>query len=161
MKLGLFSVGYAGFWGQASLSLPDVIDRAGRLGYSALMLAGKRPHLSPLDANSHYLEQIQQSLKAAGVTCDAIAGYTNLVAGPAAEVPLGEFQIAYVESLSRIARALGASVVRIFTAYQEPDSDPSALWRRVVAIIREMADRAAAHGVTLAIQNHHDLALDT
>ncbi|MEX2027209.1 MAG: sugar phosphate isomerase/epimerase family protein [Pirellulaceae bacterium] len=161
MKLGLFSVSYAGLWGQASLSLPELIVRAGKLGYSAIMLAGKRPHLSPLDATPQLLEQIQESLGAAGITCDAIAGYTNLSVGPAAEVPLAEFQIAYVQSLARIARQLGASVVRIFTAYEEGDRDPTALWRRVVIIIREMADRAAEHGVTLAIQNHHDVALDT
>ena len=161
MKLGLFSVSYAGFWGQASVGLPELIARAGRLGYSAVMLAGKRPHLSPLDATPQLLEQIQESLRTAGITCDAIAGYTNLAAGPAVEVPLAEFQIAYVQSLARIARQLEASVVRIFTAYEAADGDPTALWRRVVTIIREMADRAAEHGVTLAIQNHHDLALDT
>jgi sugar phosphate isomerase/epimerase len=27
--------------------------------------------------------------------------------------------------------------------------------------LRECADRAAVHGVTLAVQNHHDVALDT
>jgi sugar phosphate isomerase/epimerase len=31
----------------------------------------------------------------------------------------------------------------------------------VAATIREMCDRAAPHGVTIALQNHHDLALDT
>jgi sugar phosphate isomerase/epimerase len=161
MKLGLFSVSYAGFWGQASLSLPEWIARAGALGYSAVMLAGKRPHLSPLDANPQFLERIQEALQAAAVACEAVAGYTNLSPGPAAEVPLAEFQIAYVQSLARIARQLGAPVVRIFTAYEEAERDPSPLWRRVVGIIREMADRSAEYGVTLAIQNHHDVALDT
>jgi sugar phosphate isomerase/epimerase len=70
-------------------------------------------------------------------------------------------QIAYVESLARIAAALGASVVRIFTAYETGDRDPPTLWRRVVAAVREICDRAADHRVTIAIQNHHDLALDT
>jgi sugar phosphate isomerase/epimerase len=161
MKPALFSVSYAGYWGQATLSASELIARAGKLGFASVMLAGKRPHLSPLDANAAYLEQIQESLKAAGITCDAIAGYTNLSSGPAAEVPLAEFQIAYVESLARIARRLGASVVRIFTAYEETDRDSSSLWRRVVAVIREMAERGADHGVAIAIQNHHDLALDT
>ncbi len=161
MKPCLFSVSYAGFWGQASLSLGDLIPRAGKLGFASVMIAGKRPHLSPLDATPQVLEQIQQSLRAANVACDVVAGYTNLASGSAAEVPLAEFQIAYVESLSRIARQLGASVVRIFTAYEDSDRDSTTLWRRVVTSIREMADRAAAHGITLAIQNHHDLALDT
>ncbi len=161
MKASLFSVSYAGFWGQASLSLADVIARAGKLGFTSVMIAGKRPHLSPLDARPDALAQIQQALSSARVHCDVVAGYTNLAAGAAAEVPLAEMQIAYVESLARIARELGAGVVRVFTAYEETDRDPATLWRRVVAVIREMADRAADQGVTIAIQNHHDLALET
>ena len=54
--LGLFSVGYAGFWGQAALGVCEVIDRAARLGYDGVMIAGKRPHLSPLDAAPDTIE---------------------------------------------------------------------------------------------------------
>ena len=161
MQPCLFSVSYAGFWGQASLSLVEFIARAGRLGFKSVMIAGKRPHLSPLDASPQKLEEVQAAMRQAGVTCDVIAAYTNLAPGTAAEVPDGELQIAYVESLARMAYGIGAKVVRIFTAYEANGSDPTALWRRVVAIVREMCDRAAAYGITIAIQNHHDLALDT
>ena len=161
MRPCLFSVSYAGFWGQAALPLADFIARARRLGFASVMIAGKRPHLSPLDATPERLREIKAALAAAGVTCDIIAGYTNLAPGPAAEVPQLEFQIAYVESLARIAAEVGTKIVRIFTAYEAESSDPTTLWRRVVATIQEMCDRAAAHGVTIAVQNHHDLALDT
>src|SRR4051812_4346583 len=161
LKPCLFSVSYAGFWGQASLPLTEFIARAGKLGYSSVMIAGKRPHLSLLDAAPELLAEVQAALRQAKVACDVIAGYTNLGSGSAAEVPLAEMQIAYVESLARIARVLGASVVRIFTAYETGDRDPPTLWRRAVGIIREMCDRARDHRITIAIQNHHDLALDT
>lgn len=161
MKSCLFSVSYSGSWGQASLSLPEFIAHAGRLGFESVMLGGKRPHLSPLDATPEFIEKVQTALKHARVSCDCVAGYTNLASGAAAEMPLVEMQIAYVESLSRLAAALGASVVRIFTAYETGDRDPPTLWRRVVSAVREMCDRAAAHRVTIAVQNHHDLALDT
>ena len=161
MRSCLFSVSYAGFWGQACLSLVDFIARAGRLGFASVMLAGKRPHLSPLDVDPEAVRQVREALERANVTCGVVAGYTNLASGVAAEVPLVEMQIAYVESLSRLAAALGGSIVRIFTAYETGDRDPLSLERRVVAAIREMCDRTAANGVTLAIQNHHDLALDT
>ena len=62
MKAGLFSVSYAGFWGQASLSLPQFIARAGQLGFSSVMLAGKRPHLSPLDATPEFLREVKAVL---------------------------------------------------------------------------------------------------
>ena len=48
MKLCLFSISYAGLWGQDVLPLPGVIAKAAELGYDGVMLAGKRPHLSVL-----------------------------------------------------------------------------------------------------------------
>lgn len=163
MKPSLFSVSYAGFWGQAALDLPGFIARAGNLGFPSVMLAGKRPHLSPLDATPELVTSVQAALEKAGVSCDVMAAYTNLAqpTGVGGEVPLIEFQIAYVESLARIAAQLGAKVVRIFTAYESGALDPQGPWQRVVSAIREMCDRAAPHGVTIAIQNHHDLALHT
>ena len=161
MKLCLFSLSYAGFWGQTPLPLPEFIARAGRLGYTSVMLAGKRPHVSPLDATPDMLQSLKAALKNAGVSCDVIAAYTNFAPGSAAEVPAIEFQIAYVESLARIASELGASVVRVFTAYESSGQDLQSLWNRVVGAFREICDRAAVHGVTIAIQNHHDLGLHT
>jgi len=161
MKPCLFSVSYAGFWGQATLPLSEFIARAGKLGFGSVMLAGKRPHLSPLDTTPGMLKSVKAALREAGVSCDVIAAYTNLAPGSAAEVPAIEFQIAYVESLARVAAEVGASVVRIFTTYQSEGQDLQALWNHIVAAVREMSDRAAVHGVTIAIQNHHDLALDT
>lgn len=163
MTPSLFSVSYAGFWGQSALSLPDFITHAGKLGFTSVMIAGKRPHLSPLDATPVHVKKIQEALAAARVRCDVMGGYTNLAqtASAGCEVPVIEFQIAYVESLARIAAQLGASIVRIFTAYEMDGQDPQAQWKRCVTTIREMCDRAAAHGVTIAIQNHHDIALHT
>lgn len=157
----LFSVSYAGLWGQAALSLPEFIRHTGGLGFPSVMLAGKRPHLSPLDATPEFLDELKTALAAARMKCDIVAAYVNLSPGTAGEVPLLEFQIAYVESLSRIAADLGAGIVRIFTAYEMSGHDTQALRRRVVEGIREMCDRAMAHRVTIAIQNHHDLALHT
>ena len=159
----LFSVSYAGFWGQAVLDLPHFVGKAGQLGFPAVMIAGKRPHLSPLDASPERLRPLRDALAAARVQCRVIAGYTNLAqpTGVGCEVPVIEFQVAYVESLARIAAQLGATIVRIFTAYEIDGQDPQAQWARCVGAIREMCDRAAAHGVTIAIQNHHDLGLHT
>jgi len=159
----LFSISYAGLWGQASMGLPDFIRHAGKLGYASVMIAGKRPHLSPLDASPEVITSIRGALDEAGVRCEVMAAYTNLSQPSSAggEVPLIEFQIAYVESLARIAAQLGAGIVRIFTAYETEGQDLQLQWRRCVSAIREMSDRVAEHGISLAIQNHHDLALHT
>jgi len=163
MTPSLFSVSYAGFWGQAVLSLADFIRHAGKLGFESVMIAGKRPHLSPLDVDSEVIDSLRQTLTESGVRCDVLAAYTNLTqpSSIGSEVPLIEFQIAYIESLSRIAASLGASIVRIFTAYESDEQPHQAQWNRCCAAIREMCDRAAAHGITIAIQNHHDIALHT
>jgi sugar phosphate isomerase/epimerase len=163
MTPALFSISYAGLWGQASLSLPDFIKQAAKLGFPSVMIAGKRPHLSPLDATPENLRAVQEAFATSQVRCDVLAAYTNLAPLPGAgsEVPFLELQIAYVEWLSRLASQLGAKIVRVFTAYESDAVDPQALWQRVVSAIRDMCDRAAAHGVTIAVQNHHDLGLHT
>ena len=161
MQLGLFSISYGGLWGQASLDLPSFIRRAKDLGYDAVMLAGKRPHLSPLDADEAAIAGIRDVLTSTGIRCAAVAAYTDLSPPAAGEVPFLEMQIAYVESLCRLGKALGAGLVRVFTAYETPGQSPHANWQRTVTAIREMCVRAAAHGISVAIQNHHDLALHT
>jgi len=59
----LFSVSYAGLWGQQTLDLEAFIRKAAELGYSAVELMGKRPHLSPLDLDSRKLDRIKQCAK--------------------------------------------------------------------------------------------------
>lgn len=159
MQLSLFSISYAGLWGQASLDLIPFIRHAAQLGYDAVMIAGKRPHLSPLDAEERTLETLADTLRQANIRCAAIAAYTDFATPGAAEVPYGEMQIAYVESLCRIARRLGASIVRVFSAYEWPGQNLQTAWRQAVACLREACDRA--QGCTLAIQNHHDVGLHT
>src|SRR6185369_2365317 len=97
MKPCLFSVSYAGLWGQATDTTPAFIERAARLGYSSVMLMGKRPHLSPLDATGEHLAAVRAALQKSGVQCVALAGYTHLAPSTAGEVPVIEMQIAYVE----------------------------------------------------------------
>lgn len=159
MKLSLFSVSYAGYWGQQKLDLSSFIAKAAQLRYDAVMLAGKRPHLSPLDADTDYIASVRAALAEHKISCSVIAGYTDLSPTAAAEVPYLEMQISYVESLARLAAELGAQVVRVFTAYDWEGQNFHAVWNGVVQALREMCDRAAAHRVTLAVQNHHDLGV--
>ena len=161
MKLSLFSVSYAGYWGQEALDLSAFLQRAAELGYRGVMLAGKRPHLSPLDANADRLAMIQNELKTHGLECTVIAGYTDFAATAAAEVPYLEMQIQFVETLARMAKALSCSLVRIFTAYDLEGSNHRATWNTVVRTVQEICDRAQAYGVTVAVQNHHDLAVNS
>ncbi len=159
MKLSLFSVSYAGLWGQHKLSLAEFLSKSASLGFETVMLMGKRPHLSPLDSSDHYLQSIQNLLKENQLHCDVIAGYVDLSSSHAAEVPYLEMQIEYVQSLSRIAAKLKAPFVRVFTAYETSNESVNSDWRNVVSTLQEMSDRAKDDNVTIAIQNHHDIAV--
>ena len=161
MKLSLFSVSYAGYWGQQKLDVLAFIAKAAELGYDAVMLAGKRPHLSPLDVDPEYTAAIKAALREHGVQCAVVGGYTDLSPAAAAEVPYLEMQIAYAESLARIAADLGAPFVRLFTAYETDGHGLHAVWSGVVRTLQEICDRAAAHDVTIAVQNHHDVGVHT
>ncbi|QDV19276.1 fructoselysine 3-epimerase [Gimesia panareensis] len=159
MKLCLFSVSYAGFWGQHKLNVNDFIAQAARTGYHSVMLMGKRPHLAPLDVTAEQIESIKGALAEHQINCAIIGGYTDFAGSSATEVPLVELQIQYVQQLAQIARQLGASTVRIFTAYDSPRLSPHALWGQVVSALQECCDRAAEHEITLTVQNHHDVGV--
>jgi len=160
MKPVLFSVSYAGLWGQERLSLEDFVRHAKALGYAGVELMGKRPHLSPLDWRDDRLEALRQACVAAGIEVSCVAAYTNFTGGAeAAEVPFGEVQVLYVESLAAMAQALGCRLVRVFTGYERSDMPVAAQWRQTADGLRECCDRAAPFGVTIGIQNHHDIAV--
>ena len=158
-----FSVSYAGFWGQHALGVVDFLHKAAALGYPAVEIAGKRPHLSVLDyPHDESLSEVREAAATAGVEIATIAGYTDFTSGrEAAEVPFVEMQVAYVEGLARIAKSLGAKIVRVFSGYSPAGADYQADWNKSVTALREAADAAAAHGVVLGLQNHHDIGLST
>jgi sugar phosphate isomerase/epimerase len=158
----LHSVSYAGLWpGQAALDLEAFLDKAAELGFPGVMLMAKRPHLSLLDYSTDACLRLREGLERRGLSCPVLAGYNNFSADlEHGEVPQREIQIHYVAGLARMARDLGARVVRIFTAYEHPAAGYGQLWRMTVEALRECARRAADLGVTIGVQNHHDLAVD-
>jgi sugar phosphate isomerase/epimerase len=161
MTPALFSVSYAGYWGQHRLSVEDFIRKAAALGYPAVELAGKRPHLSILDYRTpESLASIRKLAQSAGVEIATIAGYTDFTAGrESPEVPQQEIQLAYVRQLAQIAGELGARIVRVFSGYMTMPDRLAADWDRVVGSLREGAVIAAGYGVVLGLQNHHDLGV--
>jgi len=158
----LFSVSYAGLWGQHQLEIEAFIKKAAALGYEAVELMGKRPHLSILDADAGKLAGIKQCARENKIKIATIAGYTDFTGGrKASEVPFVEMQIAYVEKLAEMAQQLEAGIVRVFTGYATGEEAYLADWETCVRAIRECAVRAERCGVCLGVQNHHDTAVST
>ena len=159
-QLALHSVSYAGLWGQAFLSVEDFVSKASELGFDGVMLMAKRPHLSVLDFGISRRAALRDQLQRVNVKPVCLAGYTNFTADlEHSEIPQREFQIHHVIALAELARDIGCPLVRIFTGYEHPVASFSQQWRMVVDSIRECCRGAACFGVTIGVQNHHDIAV--
>ncbi len=159
MTPALFSVSYAGLWGQHRLAIVDFLNKAASLGYPAVELMGKRPHLSVLDADDRRVDEIRRAAEAAGVEIATVAAYTDFTMGRDTEIPSVEIQVAYVRSLACVANRLGAKIVRIFTGYAIELEGAARDWDLCVRAVRECAAAAADCGVVLGVQNHHDVGV--
>lgn len=155
----LHSVSYSGSWGQHFLPVEDFVDKAAELGYDGVMLMAKRPHLSVLDWKPAARVALRARLEKRGLRSVCVAGYTNFTADlEHADIPHRELQIRHVAELAEMARDLGGSLVRVFTGYESPAAAHGTQWKTVVESLRECARRAAEFGVTIGVQNHHDIA---
>jgi sugar phosphate isomerase/epimerase len=154
-------VSYAGAWaGQTRLALPEFLAKAKTLGYDAVMLMAKRPHLSVLDFDENSCRDLRQRIDDLGLKIACLAGYTDFCLGlERPDIPTREMQILYVRELSRLARALGCGLIRVFTGYDDLKTPFDQQWALCVTHLKECARQAANFGVTLGIQNHHDTAV--
>lgn len=157
----LFSVSYAGFWGQHRLGLVPFLEKVAELGYPAVELMAKRPHLSLLDGDGDPLSwQILSTTHRLGIEIATIAGYTDFTAGRnTPEVPFVEMQLLMVQRLAELGRGLGAKIVRVFSGYFTDLADHQADWTKCVVALREAAALCADQGLILGLQNHHDVGV--
>ena len=158
MQSVLHSVSYAGLWGQAALPLPAFIAKAAELGYGAAMIMAKRPHLSVLDADAAFMAAVKDALKRHNVSPAILACYNDALIKNTDGIPVAEMQLGYLESCARLAAELDCKLIRVFTGYSRDSGAYSADFNKVVDFLGEAARDAARHGVTLAVQNHHDVA---
>jgi len=157
--LALHSVSYSGSWGQYSMPLEEFVGKAAELGYDGVMLMAKRPHLSVLDWKADRRPRLRARIEDCDLRLACVAGYTNFTADlEHGDIPLREMQIRHVVELAEMAHDLGGNLVRVFTGYENAAATPAAAWAMIVTALRECARRAADFGVTIGIQNHHDIA---
>jgi len=70
-----------------------------------------------------------------------------------------EIQACYVGELAKLARDLGTDMVRIFTGYERKGVPFDKQYAMVVEGLKLAGQKAAEYGVTLAVQNHHDIGV--
>lgn len=161
LRTALHSVSYAGVWnGQARLELPAFLRKAKTLGYDAVMLMAKRPHLSVLDYDARALNDVRGLVRDLGLKVACLAGYNDFTLGSdRPDIPCREMQILYIRELARVAQALECPLIRVFTSYDDLRTPYDQQWTATVSCLKECARRASDFGVGLAVQNHHDTAV--
>ncbi len=160
VKTCLHSVSYAGFWrGQTRLSVDAFLLKAKQLGFDGVMLMAKRPHVSVLDYDADARKALKHRIESLGLELVCLAGYTDFTAGiDKAGIPNMEIQVAYVAELAQLANDLGTPMVRIFTGYERPNIPFDKQYALVAEGLKLAGKKAAEYGITLAVQNHHDIA---
>jgi sugar phosphate isomerase/epimerase len=161
VKTCLHSVSYAGVWrGQAKLTVDEFLAKAKKLGFDGVMLMAKRPHVSPLDYDAAARKKLRAKIDGLGLKLVCLAGYTDFTAGvDKPGVAHTEIQALYVGELAKLARDLGTDMVRIFTGYVRQGVPYDKQYAMVVEALRLAGQEAAKYGVTLCVQNHHDIAV--
>ena len=161
VKTCLHSVSYMGVWrGQPLLTVDQFLVKAKELGYQGVMIAAKRPHLSPLDYDKPARAKLRAKIDSLGLTLVGLAGYTDFTAGiDKPGIPNVEIQAAWVGELAELASDLGTKVVRVFTGYERPGIPYDKQYAEVVNGLKMAGKLAAKFGVTLVVQNHHDIAI--
>ena len=161
VKTCLHSIGYSGLWrGQAFLTIDEFLVKAKELGYDGVILMAKRPHLSTLDYDKEARLKLKKRIADLGLTLVGLAGYSDFTAGiDKAGIPHTEIQAAYIGQVAELAADLGTNIVRIFTGYERPNIPYDRQYAIVIEGIQLAAKEAQKYGVTLVVQNHHDIAL--
>ena len=161
LKTCLHSVSYSGIWrGQALLSVDEFLVKAKELGFDGVMLGAKRPHVSIIDYDEAARKKLCARIQKLGLDLVCIAGYNDFTAGvDKSGVPNVEIQAIYIGELAKLARDLGTNMVRIYTGYERPDVPFDKQYAIVVEGLQMAGKLAAQYGVTLAVQNHHDIAV--
>jgi sugar phosphate isomerase/epimerase len=174
MKFALLTVTYSGqFYDGPALTVVEQIRKARELGFDGISIETKRPVASPLDLTRRDREEIRGAADGEGIALCAVESMSNF-ASPIMEER--ENNLAMIREVIDLACDLEVGIVKVFAAWPGVVNDeddtafyapyerdsyykklyPSDLrrWRRAVDGLREAADRAAARGVTLALQNH-------
>ncbi len=161
VKPCLHSVSYAGVWrGQTQLTVDEFLVKAKELGFDSVMLVAKRPHVSPVDYDDDARKKLKARMAELGLKLVALAGYTDFTAGvDKPGIPNVEIQATYVGEVAKLARDLGTDMVRVFTGYERPGIPYDRQYAMVLEGLKLAGKKAAEHGVTLVVQNHHDIAL--
>jgi sugar phosphate isomerase/epimerase len=180
IKLGLYSITYGGIWykGEA-LTFDELCKYAKEYGFDGVELDNKRPMGNPMDIDQHKRDEYRNSLVKYGLEIPCVAA-NNDFSSPVPEHR--DCQLLMVRETARLAKDLGAKVVRLFAAWpgvvihngigtyeltrgdqfytfqrQYPFSTWYDRYNFVKGCLKEAAKMGEEFGVVMALQNHEPL----
>ena len=179
VKIGLYSISYLGIWYDGpALSWEEMVGRAKRFGYDGIELDNKRPLGNPMDLDQRRRDDMRNVIEKAGLEIPCVAA-NNDFSSPIPEHR--ECQLLMVKETARLAKDLGAKVVRLFAAWpgvpihngmgtydlirgdyytferQFPYVTWLDRWNLVKDGLKEAAEFGEEFGVIMALQNHAPL----
>lgn len=175
MKVGLYSISCSGTWfnDRPALTVEEFMDTAKKYGYDGVEIDLKRPHGSPLDLDAKRCKEIRAYADKLGLEICGVAANNNFTSPVPEHI---ENELLMVREQIRVAKELGAPVLRLFVAwrgitlrngvatYEETakyhtyyGAADYELRQRAAECFKECAKWAEEAGVVLALQNHHPI----
>lgn len=181
IKLGLYSISYGGIWYKGpALTFEEFCKKAREYGFDGVELDNKRPMGNPMDLDQRRREEMKNALSKYGLEIPCIAA-NNDFSSPIPEHR--ECQLLMVRETARLAKDLGAGIVRLFAAWagvpihegigtyefvHDHDGFYSFMrqypyviwidrWNYVKECLKEAAKIGEEYGVVMALQNHAPL----
>jgi sugar phosphate isomerase/epimerase len=179
IKLGLYSITYGGIWYQGpALTFDELCRRAKDYGFDGVELDNKRPMGCPLDLDMKKREEMVNSIHKYGLEIPALSA-NNDFSSPVPEHR--ECQLLMVRETARLAKDLGAKIVRLFAAWpgvpihegigtydlvrgdyysfqrQYPFATRLDRYNFVKDCLKEAARMGEESGIVMALQNHSPL----
>ena len=137
-----------------AMSLEQVIDYCAELGFDAVDPTGYYFKGYPAPASDEEVYRIKHRAFRAGLDISGTGVRNNFVL---ADGSARDAEVAHVTRWIDVAAKLGAPVLRVFSGLEVPPGHTESEARDwVVACLTSVADRAAARGVIVVLQNHHD-----
>lgn len=136
------------------MSLEQVIDFCAGLGFDAVDPTGYYFKGYPAPAADEEIYRVKHRAFRSGLDISGTGVRNNFVL---ADRAAREAEVAHVTRWIDVAAKLGAPVLRVFSGLEVPQGRTAAEARDwVVACLTTVTERAAARGVMIVLQNHHD-----
>lgn len=146
MKISVCSVG----WRRTDRHISEIIPRVSALGFDGIELWGR--HLVGTDAT-----EIASALEENSLPVSMISPYFDLTGDDAARALALDDAAFFID----YADAVGAPLIRVFTGVVGSREASSDQFKKCVGSLRNICDRAAEKGLTLALETHPKTLVDT